>query len=165
MPLITTSSGPEFDEGTYPLEITSVKPKTIVPKQGKQAGQEVGVLEWDAAMLDPDTKERLVDEKSGEPLVANFLTSSATGPKAKATLNLIALFGPEAAEPGFSVEEEDLIGKRALGRVIKDGGGYPKVEGELTALPRSRRPVAAAPQARPPVASDDGPDTDDDLPF
>jgi hypothetical protein len=171
MALITVSDVPDFEEATYPLKIISVKPKKITPKRGDNAGQEIDILEWKAQMLEDDWKTPVLDAKTDEELVAKATSSLASGPRSKINGFLVALLGPSAVEPGLQFEEGDLVGKMALGSIIRDEGGFPKID-SLTARPRSRNvrtevepEETAAPARGRRQAVTPPPAEDDDLPF
>lgn len=173
--LITVAAVPQFDEGTYVGTLSSIEKKTIVPKQGKQAGEEVDIFEWrfDLAHLsdgeDVKAGDPVTDFDTGEPIIGRATSSTASGPRSKLSGFLVALLGPQAIEPGAQYGESDLVGKKALVTLVADGGGYPKVE-SLAAMPRSGRRQTVAQQAAParneeasgPPADDR---EDDDLPF
>lgn len=177
MALITVGATPQFDEGTYVGELSAIEQKTIEPKKGQQAGQKVDIFEWrfglshmaDDAEANIKAGDPVVDFDTGEPIVGRATSSTATGPRSKLSKFLVALLGPSAVEPGAEFEAEDLVGKKALVTLVKDEGGYPKVE-ELTALPRGNRrsvreqaaPAAEAPKPAPAAEAEA---EDDDLPF
>jgi hypothetical protein len=164
---ITVADVPDFDEDTYPLRIESVEERKITPKRGDNAGQEIEVFEWRAALLEDDWKTPVLDRKTGEELYAKTLSSKASGPRSKLNGFLVALLGPSAVEPGNQIDTRDLKGLFALGSIVADDGGYPKID-SMTARPRSRRTVReeateAPAAAATPVASSDA--DEDDLPF
>jgi hypothetical protein len=165
--LITVAAVPQFAPGTYKGVLRSLTEKTIelsagaAAKQGKTPGEKVNIYEWEFDCFDITNGERLVDEDTGEDIIAKTATSQASGPKSKLYSFLVALVGPAGVAPGTGYDPEDLVGKSALISVVADEGGYPKVE-SMQAMPRAtnRSRAAAAPA---PVA--EAAATDDDLPF
>lgn len=151
MPLITIGSGnSEIKDGTYEMILISIVPKTIIPRSGDRAGQEVGVLEWTFGDVEDDSIE------------VSGISSTIFTPKSKTVAWITALLGPDAAKIGASFEEKDLIGRKALVTVKSDDNGWPKIDG-VTSMP-TRRNVTRRDTAEIAAAVREEP-TQDDLPF
>jgi hypothetical protein len=164
---ITIGAGgppPEDDvpDGTYPLMLTEIgewRPVTI--RQGERAGQETYLRDWFFKVNDGS-------QFAGKSVRTS--ASAASGPKSKQYGLIVALNGGKAPAVGEKFNVDDLVGRVALGKVIHDDGGYPKVDA-LLAMPVQQvqqqfaaatgTPAAPAPQAtlRETVG------TSDDLPF
>lgn len=166
MALVTVGAGPQFDDGTYVGTVKSVEAKEITPKSGAQAGQKVQIIEWKWDLADLTSGEAITDFDTGEDIIGRGTTSTASGPKSKMFAWLVALFGPQAVQPGVQFEAEDIVGGKALVSIVHDEGGYPTVDA-VTAMPRgSSRARAAAPTVREQAApAAEAEATDDDLPF
>lgn len=172
--LITVAAAPQFDDGTYVGTLSSLEKKTIQPKQGKQAGQDVDIFEWRFDLVhmadgeDVKAGDPVLDWDTDEPIVGRATSSTASGPSSKLSGFLVALLGPDAVKPGNQFGEDDLLGKKAIVTLVHDAGGYPKVEA-LAAMPRGRRTVAqqaaAAPAPAPAIEPQGWTSEDDDLPF
>jgi hypothetical protein len=137
--LITVNSGaPDIEPGTFTVTLTDISgPRTIVPKSGPNAGEEVEVLDWTFATED------------GQELDA--ISSLKTGPKSKTIKWLTAFFGA-VPPPGASFDAKDIIGRMAIATVVLDEGGWPRID-TLSALPVARKPKAAAPAPEPVAAA------------
>lgn len=145
MPVITINKGGvDIADGVYPVILTSLTEKTIVPQQGKQAGQEVDIFVWGWAVDDTTS------EYDGVELQSN--SSMMSGAKSKLFGYITALLGGTPPAIGSQFEVGDLVGRRALATVRTPEDGFAKIE-NLSALPASMRPkpvtatVAAARQA------------------
>ena len=147
MPLLTVGTGaPDVTPGTYPMTLTKIEPKIIVPQAGKNAGEEVEVFEWTFA----------IDEGDFENTEIPVLSSKNSGPKSKMFSFLTALLGGKAPVSGTSFEAEQLVGRRVLGQVTQDESGWPRISALLAMPTTTRRPAqpptpqpAARPAARP----------------
>jgi hypothetical protein len=136
-------------------EIGEWRPVTI--QRGERAGQETYLRDWFFKVNDngPYTGKSV-----------RTSASSASGPKSKQYGLIVALNGGKAPAVGEKFNVDDLVGRVALGKVIHDDGGYPKVDA-LLAMPVQQvqqqfAQATGTPQAtlRETVAKDD-----DQLPF
>jgi hypothetical protein len=147
MPLITIGQGaPAVEDGNYEMFLTSVYPKTIVPKTGESAGKEVEVLEW------------VFEDVDDPDIEIKAISSTVFTPKSKAVAWITALLGPDAAQVGASFEATDLVGRRAMVQTKVDENGYSKIVA-VTPMPRKRtnRPAPVDPKITD--------DEQEDLPF
>lgn len=133
---------PTFPPGTYEMVLIAVKPKTITPKMGPDAGKELERLEWKWG--DPED----------EALDITQLTSFATSPKSRINEILVALLGPDNVQIGMEFEEADLIGKKALVTIGLNDAGYSRVD-QVTALPTRRTVRQSILPAGPQAAMDE----------
>jgi hypothetical protein len=142
--MITVTAGaPQVDIAPGVYEVTLIEisePRTILPQSGPNAGKEVSLRDW------------LFSLEDGTELRGS--ASTASGPKSKTFAWLTALLGGTPPPIGSSYPRDQLVGRMALATVTLDDGGWPKIS-NLSALPRSRVAVAAAPVApvRPRAAS------------
>lgn len=176
---VTVSAGgppPDQDipDGVYPVILTALSdPKTVTARRGKNAGQDIDLIDWTFAIDYPGNPldERILDDS----------TSTASGPRSKMYAWLAALHNGVAPAVGARFQKSDLVGRMALATVVHDEGGWPRI-GNLGAMPTSMQqqrfaqtagtpiqaagaPAAAAPAAQPlrqAVAAGVGAD---DLPF
>jgi hypothetical protein len=145
--LTITKGGPATDipDGVYPMTLTAINgPKTVTARRGPNAGSDVELLDWDWA----------VDEGPYNGYEIQSSSSTATGPRSKVFAYLTALFGGIAPAVGAGFDREHLIGRRVLGTVQHDEGGWP-ILANVGALPtQMQAPVAQAAQPAPaPVAA------------
>lgn len=139
MPTITVGSGaPAIEPGTYPVTLVGIEPKTIIPKTGDNAGQEVEIFEWSFA----------IDEGELENEIIKVSSSKNCGPKSKMFSFLTALLGGRPPEAGASFETEQLLGRQALAQITANDAGWPQITA-LLSLPTRRATQTPAPQAAP----------------
>lgn len=181
MPLFEVKGGgPNLPDGVYPVILTDITgPKTVTANRGVNAGQEVSLFDWTFAVDQPG------HPLDGTPIDGS--TSTSSGPRSKMFAWLTALLNGAAPSVGTSFEKEQLVGRRALATIQKDGDGWPRLV-NLGAMPVGMQqasfaaatgaPAAAAPVAAPaapvftpqqiippqPVAAAPAP-AGDDLPF
>jgi hypothetical protein len=154
MSLITVSKGGvDIEPGTYTVTLVSIEgPKTITPRNGPNAGQDVEIFDWLFAIDDEGT------EYHGTEIQAT--TSTASGPKSKLYGFITALLDGKAPTAGTAFEAGDLCGRVALATISMSDSGWPRID-TLSALPRVMRAPAAGRRAVPvPVA-----EAPADLPF
>jgi hypothetical protein len=138
MPLAEVAEHADIAPGTYEVELTAIKPDTITPKMGRDAGKEVDVYRW-----------FLTDEDGNE---MDYLTRrDPTSEKSNMFKAMVAFNVPRADM--FTVEPEDITGRRCLATVSVNEQGYSQVD-SLTPMPIRRRPATAT--VEPPVI--EGPD-------
>jgi hypothetical protein len=152
MAFITVGSGgSDIPAGVYPVTLTGIEgPKTITPRSGPNAGQDVDIYSWNF----------VVDEGEWENEEIEATTSTASGPRSKMYAFLTALFGGQAPPPRTSLEISDLTGRRALA-TIELVDGWPRIV-NLGAMPQamlSQRFAAAtgAPAQQPAAAATQAP--------
>lgn len=136
MAKITINSGAsDIKPGTYEVILVSVEgPKTVLAKNGPNAGQELQLLDWQFAIDDGG-------ELDGATI--NDSSSMSSGPKSKFYGWWTALTG-SAPMAGTEVDTDLIVGQRALAKVIVNDGGWPKIDA-LVALPRKSAKAAPAP--------------------
>lgn len=142
-----TEPTPSIPAGTYPLTLTKVEATTIVPKTGPDAGVTLEKYRWHFALTMPG------DPLDGEQIDA--LTGRDFTPRANFTKFLIALFGGRPPAIGTKLEAKDLEGRMALGTIVINDAGWPKIDA-LSAMPAymlsgqvaqaTGAPLAVAPQ-------------------
>jgi len=122
MTTITVTSGaPDIQDGQYPMYLKKLDgPKTITPKTGPNAGQDVDIYDW------------LFETSTGIEIPEN--TSVASGPRSKMYAWLTALLGGRPPQLGQTFSNNDLEGKYVLGTIQKDANGWPKIT-NLSAMP------------------------------
>jgi hypothetical protein len=126
-----SAGGPGGDndvpDGVYPMILTAIgEPKTVTARRGPKAGQDIDLIDWTFAIDSP-----------GHPLDGRELTestSTASGPRSKMYSYITALSNGVAPPPNARVAKAQLIGRRALGTVNHDEGGWPRIA-NLGALP------------------------------
>lgn len=135
MAFITINSGAtDIQPGTYTVILTEISdPKLVVAKSGPRAGEEVELIEWTFS----------VDEGDFEGTTLRDSSTTSSGPKSKLFGWVTALLGGKPPAPGQPFEKADLIGRRALAKVILNDSGWPKVD-TLVALPASKPRVTAS---------------------
>ena len=157
MALITiTQGGSDIPDGVYPVILVELRPDTLTPNTGPNAGQEVSVLKWKVA----------VDEGEYEGTELDVTSSIATGPRSKLYSFVTALQGGKTPAIGDEFDAPDLVGRRALATIRRDDTGWPRVV-SLGAMPTtlgSRKPAAVA-ERQPVAAGVSANDTVDDIPF
>jgi hypothetical protein len=135
MAIITISNpAPNIGPGNYMVKLFDISdPKTITPRSGPSAGQEVDVRDWDFAIV-------LDDGTDGPHIRAT--TSMATGPLSKAYAFLAALLGRQPKD-GEEFELHDLVGLEAIATIGLSDSGYPRIEtlGPLPPSFRKMRPM------------------------
>lgn len=149
MPLVEIQPRSDLAPGTYEGVVVSVTKDIIVPKQGKNAGQDVPVLRWVFSI--PDADDTIESITGRDP----------SSEKSNLFKYFVALIGPDR-KTWETVEQEDLVGRQALITVGLNDSGYPRVDG-VTGRPIRR---AAAPASI--TVGEDDPTADvpgDDLPF
>ena len=138
---ITVSAGgppPDQDipDGVYPLILFDIKPpREVTAKRGPKAGQNIELRDWLFAVDQP-----------GHPLDARVIdvsTSLASGPKSKQYEILTALFNGVRPPEGASFGKSDLCGRRILGTIQHDEGGWPQIV-TFSALPVTMQQQAFA---------------------
>lgn len=148
MAKLTINSGAsDIKPGTYEVILVSVEgPKTVVAKNGPNAGQELRLLDWQFAIDDGG-------ELDGATI--NDSSSMSSGPKSKFYGWWTALTGTAPAT-GSEVDTDLIVGQRALAKVIVSDSGWPKIDA-LVALPRKSvkapAPAASAPAPAPVAAA------------
>ena len=128
---ITIGAGgppPEEDvpDGTYPLMLTEIGDwREVTIRQGERAGQSTYLRDWQFKVND-----------SGPYAGRQVRTSAsaASGPKSKQYGLIVALNNGKPPAVGEKFNVDDLVGRVALGKVVHDDGGYPKVDA-LLAMP------------------------------
>jgi len=127
---ITIGAGgpsPEDDvaDGTYPLMLTEIGDwREVTIRQGDRAGEKTYLRDWQFKVTDGEFAGR----------GARTSASAAAGPKSKQYGLIVALNGGKPPAVGEKFNVDDLVGRVALGKVIHDDGGYPKVDA-LLAMP------------------------------
>lgn len=155
MPLITVAAPPEFYEGVFPGKVKDIRGPVTKTKQA--TGEQFECFEWD---FEVDQTA----EEDGTILTLDEISSTNTGPKSKAGQWLVALIGPEAAEPGTQFEREDIVGREGMFTIgTNEKTGYPQVNSIAAKQRRKSGASAAAKPAAAPVAAVE--DDNDDLPF
>lgn len=129
--ITVSAGGPPPDEdiadGVYVFILSAIAdPKTVTVRRGPKAGNDIDLIDWDFAVDQPGTPfdGRILGES----------TSTASGPRSKMNAYLTALFGGITPPPGTKLRKEDIVGRRALGTVTHDEGGWPRIS-NLGALP------------------------------
>lgn len=126
--LMTMGAGPgDVEDGTYDLTCTGVEAKTFPGKvhpQYNPEGHDSDVFVWTFFFTGGD-----------EQATIQGVTSRMTGPKAKTSRFVGALLGEKALQPNASYNAPDFVGKRALGQIVHNNDGYPKVN-DLFPLPK-----------------------------
>jgi len=160
------ASGPNPDEdvpdGTYPLMLVEIGEwREITIQRGERQGQQMFLRDWNFRVTDGEFAGRGVRSSA----------SSATGDKSKQYGYVVALNGGTKPKVGDKFNVDDLVGRVALGKVIHDDGGYPKVDA-LLAMPvqqvqqqfaQATGTPAAAPAPAAPLRETVG--QSDELPF
>jgi hypothetical protein len=165
MPLAEVIDRNIVPAATYEGVVVSVEKDIIVPKTGKQAGQNVPILRW-------------VFDIGGEENVESITGRDPSSEKSNLFKYFVALLGSDR-NAWLTAEMSDLVGRKALVTVGINDDGWNRIDG-VTAMPIARAgsvplatgpvPVAApaqqgtfdgAPAATP--LADDG--LDGDLPF
>jgi len=124
------AGGVDIEDGTYAVILSAIDgPKTIHPKSGPNAGEEVQIIDWIFNVDEPG-------EDSGTEVRAT--SSTASGPMSKMFDFLTALRDGKPPAIGARIEKSNLIGRRALAKVGHNANGWARVE-SLTALPASMR--------------------------
>jgi hypothetical protein len=141
MPLVEVQERDDILPGTYHGIVQSVAKDIIVPKQGKNAGQDVPVLRWVWSI--PDANDSIESITGRDP----------SSEKSNLFKYFVALLGPDRAK-WATVEESDLVGLEALVTIGLNDSLYPRVDG-VTAKPVARRapqgvPAAGAVEAQAP---------------
>jgi len=116
--------GPEQDveDGSYPGQLLRLERFTA-----ERDGEPVELIRWTFG----------IDVEQGDPIEVSGVSSTARGPRAKATAWLLALVGAEA-KPGVSFRASELAGRSAMVTIVHDANGFPKVD-TVVAAPKSRK--------------------------
>ena len=159
--ITVSAGGPSPDEdiadGVYVFILSKIAdPKTVTARRGPKAGQDIDLIDWDFAIDQPGTPF--------DGLVLSESTSTASGPRSKMYAYLTALFGGVAPPAGTKLRKEDLVGRRALGTVTHDEGGWPRMS-NLGALPASMVAAPTTPVVVPPATVTTTATVATDLPF
>lgn len=156
--ITVTGGGPDIEPGVYLCVLTKVEgPKSISPQRGPNAGQTINIFDW--------TFEVFEGPYAGTELRGT--TSAATGPRSKMYGWLTALLGGQPPVEGTQFNENDLTGRLALATIMRDEGGWPRIE-TLSALPAHMQagtvfanamgvPSQAQPAQQPPQQQQWGP--------
>jgi len=172
MPLAEVQPRAEVAPGTYEAVVSNVEPDIIVPKTGRNAGQNVPILRWNFAI------------EGVEDRIESITGRDPTSEKSNLFKYFVATLGSDKTK-WLDAETEDLVGKPVLVTISISEDGWPRVD-NVTARPTRRGavPVAATitvaeekTEAQPePVIRDSGDpeaikvvsplrDEDDELPF
>jgi hypothetical protein len=147
MPLAEIQPKTDIEPGTYEAVVFNVVKDTIVPRQGKQAGQDVPILRW--SFVVEGVEEELESITGRDP----------SSEKSNLFKYFVALLGADRKK-WDAAEAEDLIGRPCLITVILTDEGWPRID-SLSGRPVKRpTPVETT---KVDVHGDEK--LDDDLPF
>jgi hypothetical protein len=147
--IVVSAGGPPPDQdipdGVYPLILSDIKPpRTVTAKRGPKAGQDIDLRDW---IFDVDQPGHPLDGR-----VIDVSTSLASGPKSKQFEILTALFNGVRPPEGTSFGKSDLCGRRILGTIQHDEGGWPQIA-TFSAMPAQMQQQAFAAATGAPVAA------------
>jgi hypothetical protein len=148
MPLAEITPRNTVEAGTYEGVVVSVVKDIIVPRMGNQAGQQVPILRW-------------TFDIGADHNVESITGRDPSSEKSNLFRYFVALIGPDR-KTWETVEQEDLVGRKALVSVSINDEGWERIDG-VTAQARPR-PATVSP-IRESAGEDDPTATADDLPF
>lgn len=146
MPLVEVQPRAEVQPGTYEAVVSAVEKDIIVPRTGRNAGQDVPILRWGFTVDGVDDK------------IESITGRDPSSEKSNLFKYFVALLGSDK-KAWLAAETEDLVGKKCLVTISINDDGWPRVDG-VSGMP-VRRPAAAA----APVAEEDDLAAAGDLPF
>lgn len=151
MPLVEVQPRAEIAPGTYEAAVSSVEKDIIVPRQGRNAGQDVPVLRWNFLIEGVDDR------------IESITGRDPSSEKSNLFKYFVALLGPDK-KAWLAAEVEDLVGRKCLVTVSITDDGWPRVDG-VSGMPVKRPAAMVAPAV---ITVNDG-ETEDpaqgDLPF
>jgi len=159
MPLAEVQPRDIVPAGTYEGVVVSVEKDIIVPRQGKNAGQDVPILRWNFDIGATETVESITGR-------------DPSSEKSNLFKYFVALLGNDR-DAWLTAEMSDLVGRKALVTVGINDDGWNRIDG-VTAMPVRRAaptPVEPAPVAatvsplREPEVPEDIEEPTDALPF
>ena len=148
MPLAEVQPRDVVAPGTYEGVVVSVEKDIIVPRQGKNAGQDVPVLRWNFDI-------------GAEETVESITGRDPSSEKSNLFKYFVALLGSDR-DAWLRAEMSDLVGRKALVTVGLNDDGWNRIDG-VTAMPVKRQapaPVVTSEPESPPDVEEPG-----DLPF
>jgi hypothetical protein len=131
MPLVEVQPRSEVAPGTYEAVVSNVEQDIIVPRTGRNAGQNVPILRWNFEVEGVD--ERIESITGRDP----------TSEKSNLFKYFVAVLGSDKAK-WLEAETEDLVGRPCLVTISVNEDGWPKVD-NVTARPTKRHnPIPAS---------------------
>lgn len=151
MPLVEVQPRAEVAAGTYEAVVTNVEKDIIVPRTGRNAGQDVPILRWNFTIDGVDDR------------IESITGRDPSSEKSNLFKYFVAVLGSDK-KAWMDAETEDLVGKKCLVTISINDDGWPRVD-SVSGMP-VRRSAAPTPAV---ITTTDG-ETDDlaaegDLPF
>jgi hypothetical protein len=150
MPLAEITPRNNVEPGTYEGVVVSVVKDVIVPRMGNQAGQNVNILRW-------------TFDIGADHNVESITGRDPSSEKSNLFKYFVALIGPDRTK-WAEVEQEDLVGRKALVTVSLNDEGWERIDG-VTAQARPRPAPVSPLRETVSTVEDDPTATADDLPF
>lgn len=135
MPLVEVQPRAEVAPGTYEAAVSSVEKDIIVPRTGRNAGQDVPILRWN--FLIEDVEDRIESITGRDP----------SSEKSNLFKYFVALLGADK-KAWLAAEPEDLVGRKCLVTISINDDGWPRVDG-VSGMPVSRKVGTVTMEADP----------------
>jgi len=137
MPLVEVQPRADIKAATYEAVVSSVEKDIIVPKTGRNAGQNVPILRWNFVIDGVDDR------------IESITGRDPSSEKSNLFKYFVVLLGSDK-KAWMEAETEDLVGLKCLVTISVTDDGWPRVDG-VSGMPVRRGPAAAPTPAGEPV--------------
>ena len=131
MPLVEVQPRADIKAATYEAVVSSVEKDIIVPKTGRNAGQNVPILRWNFVIEGVDDR------------IESITGRDPSSEKSNLFKYFVALLGSDKAK-WMAAEPEDLVGLKCLVTISVTDDGWPRVDGVSGMPVRRSNPIPAS---------------------